>query len=225
MTTAKLTVAEDDLSKACAKVGRFLHEFALVEQEINNSIVQILDLKGDAADVVANSIDFFRKANLLQTVALETAPEPEKNSIGKLFSAVAKRNDDRNVMAHSVFEPAADEGVQFRRTVAKDGRVKKSDPLWTKQDFENSYKSLHDIREKLTKLSPMLTLSINEDRRTRIFHHYLYTPASSWVPVPPTRAILGLLSEEEARNFSRLDSRLNKDSTITTKEKPAKSNS
>ena len=34
MTTAKPTVAEDDLSKACAKVGRFLHEFALVEQEI-----------------------------------------------------------------------------------------------------------------------------------------------------------------------------------------------
>jgi hypothetical protein len=179
MTTAKPIVAEDDLSKVCAKVGRFLHEFALVEQEISNGIVQILDLKGDAADVVANSIDFFRKANLLQTVALEIAPETEKNSIGKLFSAVAEENSDRILMAHSVFEPAANEGVQFRRTVAKDGRVKKSDPLWTKQDFENSYKRLRDIQEKLIELCPRL-LGLSAEGRSQIFSHYL---ASSYVPL------------------------------------------
>ena len=40
------TNREDDLSKACAKVGRFLHDFALVEQEINDGIVQMLDLTG-----------------------------------------------------------------------------------------------------------------------------------------------------------------------------------
>jgi hypothetical protein len=44
----------DDLSKACEKVGRFLHDFALVEQEINERIADILNLKGDAADVVVN---------------------------------------------------------------------------------------------------------------------------------------------------------------------------
>ena len=79
MTAAKPTVTtEDHLSKACAKVGRFLHEFALVEEEINKGIAQILALKGDAAEVVANGVDFIRKANLLRTVALETAPEAER---------------------------------------------------------------------------------------------------------------------------------------------------
>ncbi len=68
-------MSEDDLSKACAKVGRFLYEFALVEREIDEGIVKILDLKGGAADVLAGSVDFFRKANLLRTVALETAPD------------------------------------------------------------------------------------------------------------------------------------------------------
>ena len=182
MTTAKPTVAEDDLSKASAKVGHFLHEFALVEQEINQGIVKILDLKGDAADVVAHGIDFFRKANLLRTVALETAPEAERGCIGKLFSAIAEQNNDRILMAHGVFEPAAEEGVQFRYTVAKDGKVKKHDPLWTKQNFENSYKRLRDIREKLMELCPRLTLTISEEGRTQIFSHYLYTPASTWVP-------------------------------------------
>ncbi len=40
MTTEKPQVVEDDLCKACAKVGRFLYEFALVEGEINSGIVQ-----------------------------------------------------------------------------------------------------------------------------------------------------------------------------------------
>ena len=70
------TNREDDLLKACAKVGRFLHDFALVEQEFNDGIVQILDLKGAAADVIANSLDFLRKHNLLRTVALETSAIP-----------------------------------------------------------------------------------------------------------------------------------------------------
>jgi hypothetical protein len=194
MTAAKLTVAEDDLSKACAKVGRFLHEFALVEQEINNGIVQILDLRGNAADVIAHDIDFIRKVNLLKIVALENVPETKKQSIGKLFSDVAEKNNDRILMAHSRFEPAAAEGVQFWRTVAK-GIVKKLDPLWTKQDFENSYKRLHNIREKLTELSPMLRLSTNAEVRRRVFGHYLHTPASSWVPLAPSLALL-----EESRN-------------------------
>jgi hypothetical protein len=180
--------AEDDLSKACAQVGRFFHEFGLVEQEINNGIVQILDLKGDAADVIAHDIDFFRKVNLLKIIALETAPETEKESIGKLFSAVAEENNDRILMAHSRFEPAAAEGVQFRRTVAK-GIVKKLDPLWTKQDFEDSYKRLRHIREKLTALTPTLTFSINKEGRTEMFHNYIY----SGVPLP-------LLHAEQSKN-------------------------
>jgi hypothetical protein len=108
------TNREDDLSKACAKVGRFLHDFALIEQEINDGIVQLLDLEGAAADVIADNLEFFRKANLLLTVALETAPQPEKEDVEKLFRAIAEQNNDRNLMAHSTFELAADDGVQFR---------------------------------------------------------------------------------------------------------------
>jgi hypothetical protein len=151
-------MGEDDLSKACAKVGRFLHDFALIEQEINVGIVKILGLKGDAADVIANTLDFIRKANLLRTVAVKTAPQPKKGDVETLFSAIFRQNDDRILMAHSTFEPAADDGVQFRRTVAKDGKIKKVDPLWTKEKFEQSYKQLQDIRGRLTKLRPRLTL-------------------------------------------------------------------
>lgn len=174
-------MASDELSKACEKVGRFLHDFALVEREINERIVDILNLKGDAADVVANSVDFFRKANILRTVAFETAPPEEKDAIGKLFSAIAKENENRVLLAHSAFEPAVDGGVQFRRTIAKDGKVKVHDPLWTKQQFEQASVRLKDIQTKLTKLKPQLTFKVTKGH-SELFAHYLYTPVSTWVP-------------------------------------------
>jgi hypothetical protein len=174
-------MACDDLSKACQKVGRFLYDFALVEQEINERIAAILNLKGDAADVVSNSVDFFRKANILRTIAFETAPPEEKDAIGKLFSMIAKENDNRVLMAHSSFEPANEEGVQFSRTVARDGKVTVHDPLWTKQQFEQASARLTDIQGKLAKLRPKLTFKVTEGR-SDVFAHYLYTPASTWVP-------------------------------------------
>jgi hypothetical protein len=215
MTTAKPT--EDNLSRACAKVGRFLHEFALVEQEINNSIANILDLKGGAVDVVAHSVDFARKANLLRTVALETV---HKGYVEKLFRAIFKHNDDRVLMAHSVFEPTANEGVQFKRTVARDGKITKQDPLWTKQKFDDSYKGLRDAQEKLMELGQTLRFSAYD--RNRIFNRYLYTPASSYVPLAKANLERALQAQTGTKT-SQLDSQPNESGTIRTKEKPAKS--
>ncbi len=172
-------MSEDDVSKACAKVGRFLYEFALVEREIDEGIIKVLDLEGGAADVLANGLDFFRKANLLRTVASETAPDKEKAGIGKLFNAIAEQNNDRVLMAHSTFAPAADEAVQFRRTVAKDGKINKQDPLWTKEKFEGSYTRLKEIRDRLTELRPRLTIIVREERGTEILSQYLYPSGST----------------------------------------------
>ncbi|MFX6218492.1 hypothetical protein ABTF55_22085, partial [Acinetobacter baumannii] len=77
------------------KVGRYLYEFALLEREINASIVQILDLKSDAADVVSHSLDFFKKVNLLKIVANETAPKEDVNALQSLFNDIAKLNEGR----------------------------------------------------------------------------------------------------------------------------------
>ena len=164
-----MTVTEEELSKACAKVGHFLHEFALVEQEINQCIVQILDLKGDAADWVVRKITFGNKSILLKIAALETAPPEERETMNELFTNVSKQNKNRNVMAHRIFEPADNDGVQFWPTVAND------DSLWTKQRFEDSYQDLHAIRENLKQLRPKLTFHISEEGKTETFSHYLYT--------------------------------------------------
>ena len=174
-------MACNQLSLACQKVGRFLHDFASLEKEIDERIVDILQLKDDAAQVVANSVDFFRKLNILRTIAQATAPENEKKSVEKLFSAIAEHNNNRVLMAHSVFEPAADESVQFRRTIAKDGKVKVQDPLWSKNDFEEASAQLKKTCDGLAQLRPTLTYKV-VDGRPELVNHYLFTPFSTWVP-------------------------------------------
>jgi len=111
-------MACDELSLACQKVGRFLHDFAILEKEINERIVDILRLKDEAADVVTHSLDFTKKSNILRTIAVATAPKDAKKSVDKLFNRIADHNEERILMAHSGFEPAANEAVQFKRTVA-----------------------------------------------------------------------------------------------------------
>jgi hypothetical protein len=151
---------EDELSLACQKVGLFLHKFALLEQEINERIVDMLELKGLAADVIAHSVDFFKKLNLLHTVAVGQTPPKEKQRVKKIFDDIAKQNNDnRVVVAHSRFEPALKGSVQFRRTVARDGKVEVQDQknLWTVAKFTEEFKKLDELRTKLNELKPRLT--------------------------------------------------------------------
>ena len=142
---------------ACQKVGLFFHKFALLEQEINERIVDMLELKGDAADVVAHSLDFFKKLNILWIVAIELTPSEKKERVEEIFKAIAKQNDNRQIMAHCRFEPV-NGSVQFRRTVARDGKVKVQDKdhLWSSEKFEKAFLELDDLRTKLGELKPQL---------------------------------------------------------------------
>ena len=173
-------MAEDELSLACQKVGLFFHKFALLEQEINERIVDMLELKGDAADVVTHSLDFFKKLNTLWIVAIGRTPSEKKKRVERIFKAIAKRNDNRQIMAHCRFEPV-NGSVQFRRTVAKDGkvRVQDKDHLWSSEKFEKAFLELDDLRTKLGELKPQLTFvpgtaylflsPQNSDPRSHIF--------------------------------------------------------
>jgi hypothetical protein len=154
-----IVMAEDELSLACQKVGRFFYKFALLEQEINERIVDMLKLKGLAADVITHDIDFFKKLNLLKIVAVEQTPPEEKKRVENIFNAITIHNDIRQVMAHSRFEPRENGSVQFRRTVAKGGKVtvQDKDHLWDVGKFTKEFEKLEELRAKLNALKHKLT--------------------------------------------------------------------
>src|SRR6202011_1145260 len=114
----------DPLSEACQRVGRFLYHFARVEQRIDAAIAKLFDLKDDPADIITANIAFDRKINLIQSMvdlqSKERLPEWRTDATATINAVKGLNNPHRQIVAHSQFEPAADESVRFKRTIAKD---------------------------------------------------------------------------------------------------------
>ena len=112
------------LEQACALVRRFMHHHGRIEQKINQAVIKLLDLDERNASVVVSLVSFANKVKLVKAAAYDQAQKDEEKQFadgtcGGIFGI----NDDRNIVAHSSFEPAPDgDGVQFKRTTIKDGR-------------------------------------------------------------------------------------------------------
>jgi hypothetical protein len=143
MSGASDTIAPDDpLGAACELVGRFLYHFAAVERRIDAAVAKLFELTDDAADTLTANIDFNRKINLIETMvnlqAPDKAPEWQKNATNLLKAIKGKNDPYRQIVAHSSFEPAENNSVRFKRTVAK-GKLQRNEPVWTKTMFDNHF--------------------------------------------------------------------------------------
>jgi hypothetical protein len=140
-----------------------MHDFALVEHEIDAGIAELLSLNDFAAAVIADSMTFHIKANCFGTIAIKLAPKEEKKELEKLINEIIhEASSNRNMMAHSRFELADGEAVQFRRTTARERKVTTHDPLWSKEDFEKKSKRFMEIAERLRKIRPTLVIEFKE---------------------------------------------------------------
>jgi hypothetical protein len=141
------------LERACALVGRFIHHHGRIEQKINHAVIKLLDLDERNASVVVSLVTFANKVTLLEAAASDQAQKEEdkkfaRSTRGKIFAI----NDDRNVVAHSSFEPAPDgDGVQFKRTKTKDGRIPDV-ALWKEEDFTKKYRAMKELEGELDRL-------------------------------------------------------------------------
>src|SRR5262245_42037901 len=118
----------DPLEVACSLVGRFQYHFGRIEQKIDQAVIKLLDLDERAGPIVTGSVDFARKVNFVRTAADQQALNDGDRQFGeKTCSDVFDINNKRQIVIHSSFRPADDGGVQFERTVAKDGRVRVDD--------------------------------------------------------------------------------------------------
>jgi ribosomal protein S10 len=129
--TSEASPKPDPLERACALVGRFLHHFARVEQKIDQAIIKLLELDERVGSIVTGSVDFAKKVNVVKTYAYEQASDASQKTFSEgVCNRVFKINIDRTIVAHSLIEPTLNGGVQFIKTVVKDGRRRPSiDPL------------------------------------------------------------------------------------------------
>jgi hypothetical protein len=145
----------DPLGAACELVGRFLYHFAGVEQRINAAIAKLFELTDEAADILTANIDFNRKLYLIETmVGEQSAEKPNKWRSGAtdLLNAIRAINSPPGqIVAHSSFEPAENGSVRFKRTEAK-GKLKRGEPVWTKEQFEKYFGDMDGHAVKLDQL-------------------------------------------------------------------------
>jgi hypothetical protein len=142
----------DPLETACSLVGRFQYHFGRVEQKIDQAVIKLLDLDEKAGHIVTGSVAFASKVNFVRTSAYQQAVnEKDKEFADKICDNVFKINVVRQIFIHSSFEPH-DGGVQFKRTVARDGRVRVDDQVWNGEKFSEHYATMRNLETELDKL-------------------------------------------------------------------------
>jgi hypothetical protein len=143
----------DLLEKACSLVGRFQYHFGRLEQKIDQAIIKLLDLDERTGPIVTGSVDFAKKLNLVRTSAYEQATTAEdKTFADDTCKSVFGINTTRQTVIHSSFEPTTDGSVQFRRTVAKEGRVRIHDQVWDNKEFAKHTTKMSTLEADLDKL-------------------------------------------------------------------------
>src|ERR1700730_17465819 len=132
----------DQVARTCELVGRFAYLFAQLEEQLNFAITKLFKLEAPTAEIITANIDFARKLNIVQSALNEqsAAPEPAalRETIKTLFGNLFAVNDERQVVAHSTFEPHPQGGVKFKRTIAR-GRLNRVDPHWTEAKFQKEF--------------------------------------------------------------------------------------
>ena len=143
----------DLLEAACSLVGRFQYHFGRVEQKIDHAVIKLLDLDEKAGPIVTGSVAFASKVNFVRTSAYQQAGnESDKQFADDTCDEVFKINNLRQMVIHSSFEPTEDGSVQFRRTVARDGRIRVDNPVWDNKEFSKHYSAMTELETKLEKL-------------------------------------------------------------------------
>ncbi len=81
--------------------------------------------------------------------------DKDKELAEKTCDDVFAVNNVRQTVIHSSFEPH-DGGVQFKRTVARDGRVRVDDQVWDDKEFSKHYSEMRKLEADLSKLIELI---------------------------------------------------------------------
>jgi hypothetical protein len=147
----------ETLEAACSLVGRFQYHFGRIEQKIDQAVMKLLDLDDKAGPIITGSIDFANKLNFVRTSAYQQAGnDKDKQFADDTCDAVFKINDARQIVIHSSFEPAPNGGVHFKRTVARQGRVRVYDKVWDDKAFSDHYSEMSKLEADLDRLIQLI---------------------------------------------------------------------
>jgi hypothetical protein len=126
-----------------------MYHFADLEHEIDAALAILFELKDNTAQAITGSVDFLKRFNLVRTAMLSQISDRRgRQCVAGIVKKVKKHNENRNVVAHSRFEPLGD-GVQFTRVVAREGAVNIPVETWSAQKFKDEYVAMQELTTQL----------------------------------------------------------------------------
>lgn len=152
---------EPDL-RAWALVGRFLHDWAFVEEQLGNVIAKALNLTSVQTAILGANLTFKAKIDIAKSVLEITffSKKTDKESFSKTLKDIADfYTRQRNLIAHVPFGPSDDSAaVQFLQIKAK-GELKFLSLSYSLKDFEELYNKMNVFCKRLDALESVVSNS------------------------------------------------------------------
>ena len=115
-------------------VGEFMHEWSLLEHQINKGLQKLLGLPGMEGTIVTANMQVRDKIQALKTLLHLFSVGDDEAAALNLMTRIANMSGDRNVVAHNMFWPHKDGGVEFSLTKAK-GVLQFPNGVWGAKQF------------------------------------------------------------------------------------------
>jgi hypothetical protein len=140
--------------RALALVGRYLQDFAYLENSIDMAITAFLKLLPSQQFILSPNIPFHSKIHILTTL-VNSNWRKGRDAKGYLKSINAASNASgwRNNLAHHPFRPSqTNDGVEFF-VVRAQGEVVYPDMDWSIARFEAECRNLTECESKITEMT------------------------------------------------------------------------
>ncbi|KFG66734.1 hypothetical protein [Microvirga sp. BSC39] len=132
-------------------VGEFMWHFAMLEDDLNNLVEQMMGLETINGAILINHLDIAKKVNLA-ICGMQLQPINQQAAI-KDLNKIFGINDDRKIVAHCLFGPTKEGGaVEFHRTTTNK-KLSLDLVVWTKDDFKAKFEKMTALRKSLVDLT------------------------------------------------------------------------
>lgn len=133
---------------AHANVGRFLFNWAALEQSLHEAIETAFSLNPLCGAILVNNMQLRDKINILKTI-LDAYGHNDAPSLIKTLDAIGTYSAVRNMVAHE-FHAAAGDSVRFYRMRAK-GKFSIPETIWSDADFHAAYDKIDNFKTEIEK--------------------------------------------------------------------------
>jgi hypothetical protein len=158
--------SKDDVA-AFQRVGEFLCWFAMLETNMDTSIVGLLGVEETAGRLLLSYVPFSRKCDFLrELICLEAVgfTDAERKEAKGKVGEIQQKADLRNIVAHSYFL-AQEGGVKFMR--AKKKMRADTSEVWDKDVFRRHRTDMVDLWGWVAKISGQIRQKMPEAQIAR----------------------------------------------------------